>query len=144
MMFVPWDAVEVKPAGGRGLGVFARRPIPKGEVIERVPLLIMDAEEYAKGVDQSLLARYVFHWGEGRIALALGYGSLYNHSYRPNAKYEDEEPQAKRFVALKDIGAGEEITVNYNGSPKSRKKLWFDVAEEAMPPLSRRNAGPKA
>ena len=143
MVFVRSDAVGVKPAGYKGLGVFARRSIPKGEVIERVPLLVMDSEEYAGGVDRSLLARYVFHWGEGQIALALGYGSLYNHSYRPNARYEDEAPQAKRFVAIRDIGAGEEVTVNYNGSPTSRKKLWFDVAEEARPPRARRKVKPK-
>ncbi len=138
MEFEPSDAVEVKPAQGKGLGVFARRPVRKGEVIERVPLLVMGAEEYAGGVDESLLARYVFHWGEGQIALALGYGSLYNHSYRPNAKYEDEQPQAKRFVALRDIRAGEEVTVNYNGSPTSRKQMWFDVAKESRPPRPRR------
>src|SRR4051812_24365095 len=104
----------------------------------------MNAEEYAEGVDQSPLARFVFHRGKGRIALALGYGSLCNHSYRPNARYEDEGPQARRFVALRDIGAGEEVTVNDNGSPTSRKQLWFDLAEEVKPPRASRKAGSKA
>ena len=26
------------------------------------------------------------------VQVALGYGSLYNHSYKPNADYEDEAP----------------------------------------------------
>ena len=65
--FEPSDAVEVKPAGGKGLNAFTRRPICKREVIERVSLLIMDAER----VNQSPVARYVFYWGKGRIALAL-------------------------------------------------------------------------
>ena len=30
---------------------------------------------------------------------------------------------------LRDIAAGEEITVNYNGEPRSRKRVWFDVIE---------------
>ncbi len=130
MGFEPSDAVEVKPAQGKGLGVFARRPVRKGEVIERVPVLIMGAEEYAGGVDESLLARYVFHWGEGQIALALGYGSLYNHSYRPNARYNDVGPQTKAFQALRDIAPGEEVTVNYNGEPSRSRKVWFDVVED--------------
>ena len=61
-------------------------------------------------------------------ALALGYGSLYNHSYRPNARYEDVGPRTKSFLAIRDIG-GEEITVNYNGKPRSRTAVWFDVVE---------------
>ncbi len=142
MVFVPSDAVEVKPVEGKGRGVFARRPIRKGEVIERAPLLILTAEEYAGGVDRSLLAGYVFAWGDGQFALALGYGSLYNHSYKPNAVYEDEEPQTKSFVALRNIKEGEEVTVNYNGSPTSRVRMWFDVAPEAKPPRPRRKAEP--
>ncbi len=144
MAFEPSDAVEVKQAEGKGRGVFARRPIRKGEVIERAPLLVLTAEEYARGVDQSILAGYVFAWGEGQYALALGYGSLYNHSYKPNAVYEDEADQAKRFVALRAIKAGEEVTVNYNGDPTSRVRMWFDIAREAKPPRPRRQVEPPA
>lgn len=133
MAFVQSDAVEVKRAKGKGQGVFARRSIREGEVIERVPVLVMSLKEYASGVDQSLLGGYVFAWGEDQIALALGYGSLYNHSYRPNARYEDVAPRAKQFVALRDIAKGEELTVNYNGSPEDSTKVWFDVLEDPAP-----------
>ena len=141
-MFEPSDAVEVRAVEGKGRGVFARRAIRKGELIERVPLLILDAEEYARGVDKSLLAGYVFAWGDNQFALALGYGSLYNHSYKPNAAYEDEEPHAKLFVALRNIKEGEEITINYNGNPTSRIKMWFDVAQESRPPRPRKKVVP--
>ena len=127
------EAVEVKRVRGKGRGVFARRPIRKGEVIERVPVLVMSVEEYEEGMDGTLLSRYVFAWGEGQIALALGYGSLYNHSYKPNARYQDVAPRTKQFVALRDIRSGEEVTVNYNGSPRSRAKVGFDLAEDAGP-----------
>ena len=65
------------------------------------------------------------------MALALGYGSLYNHSYKPNARYDDVGPQTKEFTALRDIQPGEEITVNYNAEPKSRSAVWFEVVEAA-------------
>lgn len=133
MGFQQSEAVEVKRARGKGRGVFARRPIRKGEVIERVPVLVMSVEDYEKGMDTTILAGYVFAWGEGQIALALGYGSLYNHSYRPNARYQDVAPRTKQFVALRAIRSGEEVTVNYNGSPRSRAKVGFDLAEDAGP-----------
>ncbi len=130
------DAVEVKRARGKGRGVFARRPILRGEVFETCPMLVLPAgsiEDFSAG-----FGPYVFEWGEGRLALALGYGSLYNHSYRPNARYDDVGPQSQAFTALRDIVAGEEITVNYNGDPCRKTKVWFDVVEE---PTRREGAG---
>jgi len=124
------DAIEVKRIKGKGRGVFARRLIRKGEVIERVPVIVLPAEEVVGG---TTLANYAFKWGRSQAALALGYGSLYNHSYRPNARYDDVGRQAKAFTALRDIAAGEEVTVNYNGEPEDRSPVWFDVIEDPRP-----------
>ena len=132
MAFSHSDSVEVKRASGKGRGVFARRAIRKGEVFETCPVLVVSAgtiEDYSTG-----FGPYVFEWGEGKVALALGFGSLYNHSYRPNARYNDVGPQTKAFKALRDIAPGEEVTVNYNGEPTRRRKVWFDVVEESARP----------
>jgi SET domain-containing protein len=75
---------------------------------------------------------YVFIWGKKTVAIALGYGSLYNHSYSPNARYYDGPGRTKVFMALRTIRAGEEILVNYNGDPKSREKVEFDVIENGV------------
>jgi SET domain-containing protein len=123
-------AIEVKRIKGKGRGVFARRRIRKGEIIERVPVIVLPAEEVVGG---TTLASYAFKWGRGQAALALGYGSLYNHSYRPNARYWDVGPRTKEFTALRDIEPGEEITVNYNGKPRSRASIWFEVVEATAP-----------
>jgi uncharacterized protein len=131
MVFRQSDAVEIRRIKGKGRGVFARREIAKGEVFERVPLLIMTSDEYAKGLSNSPLKDYCFAWGDDQVVLALGYGSLYNHSYKPNARYEDVGTATKAFVALRAIAKGEEITINYNGKPRSRAKVWFDVVEAA-------------
>jgi len=61
------------------------------------------------------------------VAIALGYGSLYNHSYTPNAHYRDIGRRSKEFLAVRDIAAGEEITVNYNGDPQDRTAVDFEV-----------------
>jgi SET domain-containing protein len=129
MAFRQSDAVEVKRIKGKGRGVFARRAIVRGEVIESVPVLVMTSDEYAKGLSLTPLKDYCFAWGDDEVILALGYGSLYNHSYKPNARYEDITPATKAFVALRAIAKGEEVTINYNGNPRSRAKVWFDVLE---------------
>src|SRR3954452_16625943 len=121
------DAIEVKRVRGKGRGVFARRFIRRGEVIERVPVLVLATEEVKNCEGWTGLAGYCFLWGKGTLALALGYGSLYNHSYRPNARYDDEGGKAKVFTAIRDIAAGEEITVNYNGEPDDETPVGFRI-----------------
>jgi SET domain-containing protein len=123
-------AIEVRAVRGKGRGVFARRPIGAGEVIERVPVLLVDAQDLRDRDGWIGLASYCFLWDTGRYALALGYGSLYNHSYLPNARYDDAGRMTKVFTALRDIAAGEEITVNYNGDPDDRAPVGFTVVEE--------------
>jgi uncharacterized protein len=123
------DAIEVKRVRGKGRGVVARRLIRRGEVIERVPVLVLAAEEVRDARGWNGLAGYCFQWGEGRLALALGYGSLYNHSYRPSAGYADEGGRMLVFTALREIGPGEEITVNYNGEPGDETPVGFEVVE---------------
>ncbi len=126
--FAPPTNVVVRQAGERGLGVFAARPIGHDEVIEEAPLLLFPTSQLYSPAGTALIAKYIFVVDECQVALALGYGSVYNHSYSPNAIYEDLIPQRmKRFVAIRDIDAGEEITINYNGSPFDSSPVGFDV-----------------
>ncbi len=121
------DLIYVKKIGGKGRGVFAKRPIEKGMVIERVPVVIFPVQEIYTDTISTTLADYVFNWGNDEVAIALGYGSLYNHSYQPNATYAAKGRRTQVYSALRDIAADEEITVNYNGCAKSQAKLWFDA-----------------
>ena len=117
MGFTQTTAIEVKQIKGKGRGVFARRLIRDGEVIERVPVLVLPVGETRTASGTTRMSGYCFEWGRGTVAVALGYGSLYNHSYQPNARYDDESGQTKVFRAIRDIAPGEEIVVNYNGEP---------------------------
>ena len=123
------ETVEVRNIRGKGRGVIARRPIEEGEIIERVPVIVIPTDQIGDDPGRRVLAGYVFAWGQGTLALALGYGSLYNHSYEPNARYEALGGRTKIFVALREIAAGEEITINYNGEPSDRSPVWFKVNE---------------
>ena len=111
-----------------GRGIFAIRNIKKGEFIEDAPVIVIPKTEW-KLMRKSILSNYVFRWEEDK-ALALGYGSLYNHSYTPNANYHTNiENQSIDFYAREDIQEKEEITVNYNGDSKDQSPLWFEVIE---------------
>lgn len=111
-----------------GTGVFAGRDIEEGEVIEVCPVLLFPKAQLHH-VRQTVLDDYYFDWGdEGEwYALCLGYGSLYNHSYSPNAEYGmDFENQTIDFYCVKPILAGEEIFINYNGDIDNQTKVWFE------------------
>ena len=111
-----------------GRGVFARQGISKGELIESCPIIFLSKKDYPLAKKTELLNYYFLNKPEDRAAIALGYGSIYNHSYEPNATYKKRlEKGFIDFVAIENIKADEEITVNYNyGNPKDKKKLWID------------------
>ncbi len=125
--------IEIKRIKGKGRGVFARRAIREGEVIERVPVLVLQLDEIQNSEGWTGLAGYCFLWGEKTVALALGYGSLYNHSFEPNARYDDLGSQVKVYTAIRAIEAGQEITINYNGEPTDRSSVGFEVIETQAP-----------
>ena len=60
------------------------------------------------------------------MAFLLGYGMLFNHAYNPNATYEIVFENHTFNFAYKDIKAGEEILINYNGEVDDDELLWFD------------------
>ena len=139
--FVPSEWIEVRrdATKGRGArGVYARKAIPQGCVIERSPvILIPKAQVFGDSKHAQNAARiswYVFAWNvptkREYVALALGMGSIYNHSFTPNAVYRCSAPDAMEYVALRAIAAGEEITINYNGKPDDMTPMGFPLAGE--------------
>jgi SET domain-containing protein len=113
---------------GAGRGVFARVAFKKGELIEECPVIEL-AEHDPSNHSEGTLITYFYYFGttKERANLALGFGSLYNHTYEPNATYtENYKEKTMNFIALKDIKPEEEITVNYNQEQKKdRSPLWF-------------------
>ena|SRR3989338_6031497 len=107
-----------------GRGCFARSLIKKGEVIEECPVLVLPRKDYVTAKKMSL-RDYYFLWRKVTCVICLGFGSLYNHSYEPNATYKKNiKQQTIKFVAIKDIMKGEEITVNYNyGNPDDKRTV---------------------
>ena len=119
----PSEYIEVRQIPGKGRGVIARCVIPKGTIFEKAPVLLVKWDT----ISSSVLADYAYAWEGETACVALGCGSLYNHSYSPNARYDDIGKATKHFTALRDIQPGEEVTINYNGEPHLKKSVGFDV-----------------
>jgi SET domain-containing protein len=112
---------------GKGRGVFTSQSIQEGEVIEICPVLIIPKIELPI-IHKTVLHDYYFLWGEEleSCAIALGFGSIYNHALHPNANFIlDIYNQTIDIEAIVPIAAGEEITLNYHGEPGNTDELWF-------------------
>ena len=119
------------PAKGRG--IFTKDKIPADTVVEASPVIVMDAAARAL-LDQTLLHDYIFEWqpeGQALCCVALGYLSLYNHSYTSNCEYFMDYPsQTMSIKTMRMIEAGTELTINYNGDWDDATPVWFESAED--------------
>lgn len=109
-------------------GVYAASEIVKNDLIEFCPVITLNTEDTIK-IHQTKLHDYYFVWDlEAKTsAIALGFGSIYNHSENPNAEFLlDKDNMQINFFALSKIGIGEEITTNYIGLQEEGFKLWFE------------------
>ena len=113
----------------KGRGVFTDKKIGTSRVVEISPVIVMSGDE-RQLLDQTLLHDYIFVWGEQKdqCCLALGYISIYNHSFQSNCEYfMDYEAETILIKTMRTIEAGEELTINYNGNWNSQEKVWFPV-----------------
>ena len=124
--------LEVKSAEPKGRGVFARRAFAEGEIVEEAAVVLLDDPfEKLPGPVQ----RIIFNWLAPtspitQHALVLGFGSLYNHA-NPAAMCWEVDPAnlTIKFIAVRNIAAGEELTINYNavgGGAVWYENNWFD------------------
>ncbi|WP_417704510.1 SET domain-containing protein-lysine N-methyltransferase [Pseudomonas sp.] len=131
-----------------GRGVYASRPITSGETIEICPVILISGNFDDLPME---IRRIVFDWSvlaktEGVHAIALGYGSMYNHANPANLRYEAcGGGQFLRFTAVTPIAQEAELTVNYNafgGYPTSDEDTWFESVEVEL--ITRNSELPQA
>lgn len=118
----------IKNVKGKGRGVFCKHLIAKDEIFETAPVIVLPAQDYATAT-ASGLCDYFFNFNkeEGTLALALGFGSLYNHAVHSNAGYILDRPsKTMQYYALEDIHPGTEICINYSGERGQEFKEWFE------------------
>ena len=123
MLLVP---TRLAPSRIHGLGVFAVAPIARGTPVWR----------FAKGLDMEFspdifdglpehVRSFFSHYGYldrnvKRIILCFDDARFVNHSDTPNIVTDYAQDRYGLDVALRDIEAGEEITMDYAGFEDSR------------------------
>jgi SET domain-containing protein len=107
------DKIIRKKTKDKGFGLFAKQKIFKNEIVwkqNKNNELVINLKQYSKLPKpfQKYFYNYGWVWGD-EIILPLDTDSFMNHSCNPNVL------QNSRTVwrALRDIGAGEEITFDY-------------------------------
>ena len=102
--------VKIKYTKDKGRGVFARCDIGEGTIVFSNYYI---AEAIEK-VQQTIFDSYVYDFGDNnQVVMALGEGSLINHSKDPNCDFHFEGDQLV-FKANRDIFEEEELTIDYS------------------------------
>ena len=113
----------------KGRGMFTNEVILADTIIEVAPVIVMSAAD-RKLLDKTLLHDYIFEWGTDKTqcCMALGFVPIYNHSYNSNCEYfMDYSTNTIMLKTVKNIEAGEEVFINYNGDFNDKTALWFDA-----------------
>ena len=137
------NELYIKEVLGKGRGVFSKKDIKAGEIVEVSPVVIFtytnitDTSEQRLWINnEHILVRkivekkqvpdevnnIVFNWSrligntKKESCIALGYGSLFNSANPSNMRYEaDEKNNNLLFIAVVDIAKDTELTINYSG-----------------------------
>jgi SET domain-containing protein len=124
------EEIYIDRTQNKGRGVFCSVPLKADSVIEIAPVIVMSDDD-RKLLDQTLLHDYIFEWtpeGAKMCCMALGYIPIYNHSHESNCEYVmNYEEETIRILTMRDIAAGEELTINYNGDWDDKSPVWFDA-----------------
>jgi len=111
---------------GKGRGLFATGNISHGDLIHEAPCLLVPRQNYKEHAKHTVLEHYLFNCKNGDRLLALGYGSIFNHSDPPNVDYRvDGEGLTVRYYAARDIKVEDELCIYYGAN------LWFEQTDGA-------------
>jgi len=102
----------VKKSAIFGRGLFAIRPIKKGETVLKYGGFV--AGSIRTWLSRIFVGDYDWQIGRGKFIMPLSIGTLeevhrFNHSCNPNLGVKDQ----RTAVALRDIKVGEELTLDY-------------------------------
>jgi hypothetical protein len=132
MEILPPKKIKIVDIQGKGRGVVATEDIIKGEIIETCPIIFISDREVEMIEKNPDVLKYYYLWqySINKHCIMLGYGSIYNHSKEnPNADvdYNTKDPESYLvFEAIKDIKAGEEITMDYEFDDNKEEFLKID------------------
>jgi hypothetical protein len=125
------SVITVGESPGRGRGIFVTRDVEEGALLESGHLLVIPQAD-VDSLEDTELYDYVFALNDdGDLALALGTGSLYNHSRSPNGRVVIcDETLTFDVFACRPIKAFEEVQINYHGDDPPDHPLWFEAPDD--------------
>ena len=128
----PKYPLYLKKSKERGWGVFCAKPIKKGTIFERAPIIFLPAKVWNRTSDTPIESYRFSFWGDA-CAIVLGYGSLYNHSHDDaNCTYDVDRPSRTfAFSATQDIPAHTEILHDYNWDESEYTKRGMKSEKKA-------------
>jgi hypothetical protein len=126
------DVYVADTGTAKGRGVFARRDFSQDELVEECAVILCPVAflTLPEGIQ-----KVAFNWGvlahtTDCHAVALGFGSIYNHANPANMRYlANPQHSTLQFIAVRGIRAGEELTINYNaigGGACWHDNNWFE------------------
>ena len=98
------DGCEVRTTPGKGRGVFASKKF------RALDIVMVGTIEELSDTNHSHASQI----GEGRYAFHAGLIPMVNHSCDPNCGISVNEGGGHDFVAMKEIGVGEEVCFDYD------------------------------
>ena len=122
-----------KSKHAEGYGVFAGKDFRPRQLIETCPAIFLPMNEFEM-IKQTKLYFYFYEYSNKEFAVVLGYGSLYNHSFSPNAQFRFNYSRRVMTVrAIRPIMQGEEIAINYNlyADDLTPLESWFEKGVDA-------------
>jgi SET domain-containing protein len=102
------SVLEIRPAGAKGRGVFARQPIAAGQRILALGGRLLMTDQLTDDLLALQVGDDLWLCSDGSLL-----DDMINHSCDPNAGFVGGEPV---LFALRDIAAGEEIGWDYSTS----------------------------
>jgi hypothetical protein len=107
---------EIRVTEDRGRGLFALTTIEPRTLVHAAPAIVVTNEEYTKHCKYTIFEDYLYQApNSGSQLLALGDGSLFNHSCNPNIDYRVclETQTIFYYTHHKPIQVGEELCIYY-------------------------------
>jgi Proteins containing SET domain len=121
------SSLFVKKTRNKGRGIFTSKFIPADTLIETSHVIVMDNKDWEK-LNHTVMYYYIFEWDKNQCCMATGYVPLYNHACPSNCEYYmDYKKNIITIISVRDIKAGEELTINYNGEYNLDKPMWFET-----------------
>ena len=85
-----------------------------------------DGVKWCFTLDAGANVHFLYPQADKEAAIALGYGSLYNHSSTPNAQFVNDLKESCIIIeCIVKINAGQEILLNYIDDTV-KDKVWFE------------------